>query len=421
MTFGLSNFGSPLESNICYINAILQLLHSLALIRNLVKRKGYKANPDSVTPVLDEISRIFKYEGPVTSAGPLRLLLGAKEGLEYVMSGEQEDASRFLQHLLENIFKEMDPKIELEKMITMSVTHQRCFNSPNGSCTHCGYTLQPRDDSWKVLMLHESTECGSLQNMLENYFKDRAIEIRCSNDGHCKDADSKIMKEGFEKQLVTEIPEILFVQVPKAVNVKSDEGHFYVQDVKYEIVGVVDHLGPSVNQGHWIAWSKLESQWYKCDDRTVEPDMDDSHFSSNNYIFAGVRCEPDEDKERCASCQKSFSNLLMHLRKASNCQVFYDLEAMKEKQAARSSEKRQQQKSLRKAKQSEQDKALANLKDAERKKKSRKDLSDEKKARENEAAAKRMQKRRTNQSEEEKARVNEVEAKRMEKKRKNQS
>ena len=130
MTFGLSNFGSPLESNICFINAILQLLHSLALIRNLVKKKGYKANPDSVTPVLDEISRIFKYEGPVTSAGPLRQLLGAKEGLEYVMSGEQEDASRFLQHLLEQTLKEIDPTIELEKMITMSVTHSAALTLP---------------------------------------------------------------------------------------------------------------------------------------------------------------------------------------------------------------------------------------------------------------------------------------------------
>ena len=84
MTFGLSNFGSPLESNICYVNAILQLLHSVAIIRNLVKRKGYKAQPDSVTPVLDEISRIFNYDGPVTSAGSVRQMLGAKEGLIFL-------------------------------------------------------------------------------------------------------------------------------------------------------------------------------------------------------------------------------------------------------------------------------------------------------------------------------------------------
>ena len=117
MTFGLSNFGSPLESNICFINAILQLLYSVAIFRNLVKKKGYKAQRDSATPVMDEVSRIFNYQGPVTSAGPLRQLLGAKEGLGYLMRGEQEDASLFMRHLLEQILKEVSPEIKLEEHI----------------------------------------------------------------------------------------------------------------------------------------------------------------------------------------------------------------------------------------------------------------------------------------------------------------
>ena len=150
MTFGLSNFGSPLESNICFINATLQLLYSVAIFRNLVKKKGYKAQQNSVTPVLDEVSRIFNYEGPVTSAGPLRQLLGAKEGLGYLMRGEQEDASQFLSDLLEQIFKEVRSDIKLEEFMKMSVIHQPCFNTPDGVCSHCGYTPQPREDSTNV-------------------------------------------------------------------------------------------------------------------------------------------------------------------------------------------------------------------------------------------------------------------------------
>ena len=150
MTFGLSNFGSPLESNICFINAILQLLYSVTFFRNLVKKKGYKAQQNSVTPVLDEVSRIFNYEGPVTSAGPLRQLLGAKEGLGYLMRGEQEDASQFLSDLLEQIFKEVRSDIKLEEFMKMSVIHQPCFNTPDGVCSHCGYTPQPREDSTNV-------------------------------------------------------------------------------------------------------------------------------------------------------------------------------------------------------------------------------------------------------------------------------
>ena len=174
MTFGLSNFGSPLESNICYVNAILQLLYSVAVFRNLVKKKGYKDQQNSVTPVFDELSRIFNYEGPVTSAGPLRQLLGSKEGLSYLLRGEQEDASQFLSDLLEQILKEVGPDIKLEKFIKMSVIHQPCFNTPNGVCGYCGYTPQPHEDSRNVLVLQAPTASASIQQLIEYYLKDHS-------------------------------------------------------------------------------------------------------------------------------------------------------------------------------------------------------------------------------------------------------
>merc|ERR1712110_1073008 len=177
-----------------------------------------KAQQNSVTPVLDEVSRIFNYEGPVTSAGPLRQLLGAKEGLGYLMRGEQEDASQFLSDLLDQIFKEVRSDIKLEEFMKMSVIHQPCFNTPDGVCSHCGYTPQPRQDSRDVLVLQAPTASASLQDLIEYYLKDQAIELRCSNDGNCADADSRTMRKGFMRQLVTDIPEILFVQVPKNVN-----------------------------------------------------------------------------------------------------------------------------------------------------------------------------------------------------------
>ena len=123
MPFGLSNFGSPLEKNICFINAVLQLLYSVSFIRNLVKKKAFKTNPDSLTPISDEISRIFNYQGDVTTAGPLRKLLGTKKGLNYVMEGEQEDASMFLRHLLDQMFQEVDPNARLEELINITIAH----------------------------------------------------------------------------------------------------------------------------------------------------------------------------------------------------------------------------------------------------------------------------------------------------------
>ena len=163
MSFGLSNFGSPLESNICYVNAILQLLYSVAVFRNLVKKKGYKDQQNSVTPVLDELSRIFNYEGPVTSAGPLRQLLGSKEGLSYLLRGEQEDASLFLDHLLEQILKEVRPDIKLEEFTKMSIVHQPCFNTHDGACRNCGYIPQPREESHNIFGSDRSPRNANLR------------------------------------------------------------------------------------------------------------------------------------------------------------------------------------------------------------------------------------------------------------------
>ena len=117
--FGLTNFTTKLESNMCYINCVVQLLNAVCLIRNLLKMKGFKEAPDSVTPVNDELSRIFNYQG-VTSAGCLREIFRQKVqiarskpvvfnkrnldlDLFKYTTGEQEDAASFLSDVLEQI------------------------------------------------------------------------------------------------------------------------------------------------------------------------------------------------------------------------------------------------------------------------------------------------------------------------------
>ena len=288
ITFGLSNFGTPLERNICYINSILQLLHCVSVIRNLVKKKAYKTTETS-TPVCDEISRIFNYQGDVTTAGPLRKLLGAKEGLSYVTAGEQEDASMFLRHLLDQIFQEVDPNARLEELINITIAHQACFNTPDGACNRCGYISPPQENNRKVLVLQESSGSSSLQDLIQFYFQDQNLKFRCGNDGNCQDADSRTAQLATMRQTVTQLPEILFIQVPKTVKPRANEDFFHIQGVWFEIIGIVDHLGDQIDTGHYITWAKHGQAWFKIDDKIVEPDLANAHFSSNNYIFVGIR------------------------------------------------------------------------------------------------------------------------------------
>ena len=336
---GLSNFGSPLERNICYINSSLQLLHSIPMIRNLLKKKAYSATPETLTPLCDEISRIFNYEGDVTSAGTLRQLLGAKEGLAYVMGGEQEDAALFLRKLLDQILNEVDPDVGLEELITISIKHQTFFNTPDGSCISCGYISPSQESSCTVLVLQESSGSSSLQDLIQYYLKDQRVqEFRCGNEGNCLDADSRNVQLATMRQIVTKLPAILFIQVPnKTVNPRANDGFFTVEGVRFEIVGVVDHIGVDTKTGHYITWAKHQSQWFKCDDKRVELDHGEAHFSANNYIFVGIRKDAtDDDKERCLPCGKLFSSHLKHLQQAKICQKFYDLEVIKKENTEKS-------------------------------------------------------------------------------------
>ena len=128
------------------------------------------------------------------------------------------------------------------------------------------------------------------------------------------------------RQTVTQLPEILFIQVQKTVKPRANEDFFHIQGVWFEIIGIVDHLGDQIDTGHYITWAKHGQAWFKIDDKIVEPDLADAHFSSNNYIFVGIRRnKEDDDKERCIPCGKLFSSHLKHLQQAQNCLKYIEL------------------------------------------------------------------------------------------------
>ena len=57
---------------------------------------------------------------------------------------------------------------------------------------------------------------------------------------------------------------------------------------RYELYGVVGHLGPGVDVGHYIAYVLTSSrQWYKCDDHDVSEvsDISQAFASCNAYLL----------------------------------------------------------------------------------------------------------------------------------------
>ena len=59
----VNNTGYEAEKNLCFVNASIQLLHSIPDVKDFFKEKVYRLNYKERLPVCDEISRIFKTEG----------------------------------------------------------------------------------------------------------------------------------------------------------------------------------------------------------------------------------------------------------------------------------------------------------------------------------------------------------------------
>ena len=99
------------ESNICYVNAVLQLLHAIPVIRRFFLDHQPDPREREKLMLCDELHRIMMCgeTGEPTSAANLRGIIGAWRGrnLAYISRGGQQDAAMFLTLLLELVEEEL--------------------------------------------------------------------------------------------------------------------------------------------------------------------------------------------------------------------------------------------------------------------------------------------------------------------------
>ena len=106
MTLKLLNNIDDDTKNLCFVNAALQLLHSIPEIRNYFKYLEYNLEYDM--PVCMELKRIFKSEGKlVVSGAELRKLIGQSSGRLGMSNGSQQDIMDFHDLLLKSIENEV--------------------------------------------------------------------------------------------------------------------------------------------------------------------------------------------------------------------------------------------------------------------------------------------------------------------------
>ena len=108
-SFRLSNSLRGSERYICFINAALQLLAAIPLVKYFFTKRIYQQSARNYR-ICSEISRIFNMRGMLTSAGGIRQDIGTLPGNDFVKDGHMQDADHFLKAL----FKALDAEIGCE-------------------------------------------------------------------------------------------------------------------------------------------------------------------------------------------------------------------------------------------------------------------------------------------------------------------
>ena len=328
----------------------------------------------------------------------------------------------------------------------------------------------------------------SLQQMInQNLFTPSTpFEKYCTND-ICKDARAKIEKPVTSTRMISDLPNILFLMVPKFIrrgysnDVNLNNGFISIQDVQFEIVGVLDHVGSSNKDGHWLTWAKLDSSWYKCNDDDIEEVNQTATISSNNFVFVCVKNnapssptpygvafienenlastslvenveekfdtepameiekvgneaaakvivahtepalkieKPAEAKVICKGCNRKFSNLIQHLNR-SKCKKLYDLAQMKIEANEKIKKKKRNYMEIKRRNVSHEEKNIEKDANAASKRRGRSGRGDEEKKADREAASKGMRQGRSRKSDEEKQADKEADSERKKKLREN--
>ena len=159
-TFRLSHARFGTEVNICFVNACLQLIHCLPVIKNYFLNQVFQLGqpmqlPAGMYQICSEIRAIFGVSGArqITSAGALRQIIGSKPNQEHYDDQSQQDAVEFMQVLLSNIETEVgcpagelgarandDHRVNCVVSLIQGVERfeYKFEDSIDGSCPMCG-------------------------------------------------------------------------------------------------------------------------------------------------------------------------------------------------------------------------------------------------------------------------------------------
>ena len=260
--------------------------------------KEYKKSFPGRLPISDELSRIFSTDGEfLTSAAQLRILVGTSSGRNHFCEGSQEDLSEFLRVLLLELEKELslisqDAMRILNKFWGKEQKTRRFLTTREGFCNICKQYPNAETENFNIMKLDpmQTQNVLTLDSLIQNKYTEgtESIQMRCSNCPNSKNRDCA------QKTNIVESPDYLFVQLwrfshfggPKIDTIVYPGNEIiFPNGDKFKLLGIADHLGALIDNGHYEASTNHEDNWIRCNDDKLSKSHKDAIISKHNYVF----------------------------------------------------------------------------------------------------------------------------------------
>ena len=219
--------------------------------------------------------------------------MAQQSGKLYLDVETQEDAEEFLTALEEVLSEELITSQEFNSIRSEhwgreEMKRKFLDNTQAGTCRACG--LCPLSNEVPFLLVKLTIPKAStvtLSSLIDNHYSERtqATKIKCSNC--CPHDDQNVQcsqtgvcrpRQASELCQLTKAPKFLFIQLLRYDN-NGEKVTTFVKlgaelilpneenGVKYELLGMLNHIGHTRKSGHYVTYLKLQSdKWMKFDD-----------------------------------------------------------------------------------------------------------------------------------------------------------
>ena len=276
--------------NSCFLNAVIQALNNVDCLLNYLKT----ANRGKVTMQMKALSITLQKQNNKIIV-PDILHKTVKQQYPKFANKGQQDAHELLMILVERMVEEeadgggMKDKIkgQLENLVYGKILNKwECSGCQNivikedkYNCLFGSFPQENEDDEDK------ETDKENLMSTIEREMKSENIEFNCEK---CSS------KNAIQSSEIEEYPKILFVNLKRFEFDAKGQGkiHKHVEiplsmdNGRLELKSVVNHIGESMEVGHYIAMCRHKpQQWYMYDDVETEPIHEREIQTGDAYIL----------------------------------------------------------------------------------------------------------------------------------------